>query len=229
MNRIDRLFGMLTFLQSRKFVTAEALAERFSISVRTVYRDIKALGEQGIPVSFETGRGYFIVSGYFLPPVAFSTEEAAALLLMESVVTGFADASIRRQYGSALQKIKSVLRGSQKETLERLSDGMRFQVPERLYNHFEYLTTLQAGIAGKTILELSYCNQKGESSRRRVEPIGLIFYAFSWHLIGWCHYRQAYRDFKVSRICGAQVTEEPFTISTHISLSDYMQELPVAY
>ena len=89
MNRIDRLFGILTLLQSKKYVPAEKIAERFGISVRTVYRDIKALGEQGIPVSFEQHRGYFIVQGYFLPPVSFSTEEANALLLVQSMVSGF--------------------------------------------------------------------------------------------------------------------------------------------
>src|SRR5437868_15167126 len=110
MNRIDRLFGILTLLQSKKYVTAEKIADKFYISVRTVYRDIKALGEQGIPVSFEQGRGYFIVQCYFLPPVAFSSEEANDLLLMEQVVKGFADKSIRIHYSNALNKIKAVLR-----------------------------------------------------------------------------------------------------------------------
>src|SRR5262249_32631190 len=72
MNRIDRLFNILTLLQSKKYVPAEKIAERFKLSTRTVYRDIKALGESGIPISFEPQRGYFIVQGYFLPPVAFS-------------------------------------------------------------------------------------------------------------------------------------------------------------
>ncbi|HEY0676727.1 MAG TPA: HTH domain-containing protein, partial [Chitinophagaceae bacterium] len=94
MNRIDRLFGILTLLQSKKYVTAEKISEKFQISVRTVYRDVKALGEQGIPVSFEQHKGYFIVQGYFLPPVSFTNDEANALLLMEAIVTGFADKSI---------------------------------------------------------------------------------------------------------------------------------------
>jgi predicted DNA-binding transcriptional regulator YafY len=67
MNRIDRLFGLVTLLQARRYTPAEHIATHFGISVRTVYRDISALGEQGIPVSFEPGRGYFLVPGYFLP------------------------------------------------------------------------------------------------------------------------------------------------------------------
>ena len=84
MNRIDRLFAILTLLQSKKYVPAEKIADKFRIRVRTVYRDIKALGESGIPISFEQYKGYFVVQGYFLPPVSFSTEEANAFLLMES-------------------------------------------------------------------------------------------------------------------------------------------------
>src|ERR1700755_1431753 len=110
MNRIDRLFGILTLLQSKKYVPAEKIADKFNISVRTVYRDVKALCEQGMPVSFEPNRGYFIVQGYFLPPVTFSSEEANALLLMETVVMGFADKSIQKHYSNALNKVKSVLR-----------------------------------------------------------------------------------------------------------------------
>ena len=66
MNRIDRLLGIITLLQSRKYVTGEKIAEKFGISVRSVYRDMKTLNEQGIPVSFEPHRGYFIVNAYFL-------------------------------------------------------------------------------------------------------------------------------------------------------------------
>src|SRR3954468_14943553 len=118
MNRIDRLFGILTFLQTKKYVPAEKIADKFNISVRTVYRDIKALCEQGIPVSFEQHKGYFVVQGYFLPPVSFNTEEANAMLLMETLVYGFADRSIQQHYSSALNKVKAVLGTAQKETLD---------------------------------------------------------------------------------------------------------------
>jgi len=66
--------GILTVLQSKKFVPAERISEKFSISIRTVYRDIKALISQGIPVSFEPCKGYFVVQGYFLPPIAFNSD-----------------------------------------------------------------------------------------------------------------------------------------------------------
>lgn len=229
MNRIDRLFGILTLLQSRKYVPAEKIAERFDISIRTVYRDIKALCEQGVPVSFEQHKGYFVVQGYFLPPVSLTSEEANALLLLEAMAHGFADKSIRTHYSTALNKIKAVLRSRQKESLEFLNNNIKFQFPACVVNESENLSMLQESISSKIIIEMEYANSNKEISSRLVEPIGLIFYAFNWHLIGWCHKRMEYRDFKISRILKARLTGQPFTRQDHIALAEYMKELPVSY
>lgn len=229
MNRIDRLFGILTLLQSKKYVPAEKIAEKFDMSVRTVYRDIKALCEQGIPISFEQHKGYFIVQGYFLPPISFTSEEASALLLMESLVSVFSDKSVQKHYSEALNKVKNVMRGTQKDKIEILGDSIRMQVPDRLWGDYEFLTIIQSAISSKHILDIEYKNNKQEVSKRSIEPIGLIFYAFSWHLIGWCHFRTDYRDFKVSRLIKATNTETPFQKNDHMLLNDYMKQLPVNY
>ena len=229
MNRIDRLFGILTLLQSRKYVPAEKIADKFKISVRTVYRDIKALCEQGIPVSFEQHKGYFVVQGYFLPPVSFNTEEANAMLLMETLVYGFADRSIQQHYSSALNKVKVVLGTAQKEKLDTLNENMKLQIPACLNQNFEYLSVLQNAIGSKHIVEINYKNTKEEISRRTVESIGLVFYALNWHLIAWCHSRNDYRDFRVSRILKLKNTGQVFKKADHILLNDYMKTLPVGY
>ena len=143
MNRIDRLFGMLTLLQSKKYVPAEKIAEKFKISLRTVYRDIRALNESGVPVSFEQYKGYFIVQGFFLSPVAFTPDEANALLLMETMVSAFADQSIYAHYSSALTKVKAVMRSAEKDNIESLSQQIKLQVPERFYRNVECLSMLQ--------------------------------------------------------------------------------------
>ena len=83
MNRVDRLMAIITHLQSRKYRSAAQLAEHFGISVRTVFRDLKAMQEIGVPIGFEAGQGYFIVGGFFLPPVSLTAEEANALALAE--------------------------------------------------------------------------------------------------------------------------------------------------
>ncbi|HEV7780667.1 MAG TPA: YafY family protein [Chitinophagaceae bacterium] len=229
MNRMDRLLGILTLLQSKKYVPAEKIAEKFSISIRTVYRDIKALVELGIPVSFEAPKGYFVIQGYFLPPVSFSSEEANALLLSESLVYGFADRSIQKHYSNALNKVKAVLRSQQKEKLDLLTDSIKMQMHPNLMLDVEWLSLLQHAISVKTIVEIEYKDNKEQLSKRQLEPIGLIFYAFNWHLIGWCHTRTDYRDFKVSRIIRLSDTALPFKKTKHIEVNEYMKSLPVNY
>ena len=229
MNRIDRLFGILTMLQSKKYVSADKIAERYGISIRTVYRDVKALGEQGIPVSFEQTKGYFIVQGYFLPPVAFSSEEASALLLMESIVYNFSDKSIQEHYSNALSKVRAVLSGVEKEKVDFLDETLRHQLPSCMKPDTSHLTNLQNAITSKHIVQLEYKSTSDEVTIRKVECIGLIFYAFSWHLIAWCHIRSDYRDFKVSRILNMQNLGLPFCKTEHTSLNEYMKLLPVDY
>jgi predicted DNA-binding transcriptional regulator YafY len=229
MNRIDRLFGILTLLQSKKYVPAEKIADKFKISVRTVYRDVKALCEQGIPVSFEQHKGYFIVQGYFLPPVSFSTDEANALLLMEFLVNAVADKSIQAHYSNLLSKVKAVLRTSQKEKMEVLTENIRSHFPGFVKNDYEYLSALQNAISSRNIIDVKYKNNKEETSTRQLEPIGLVFYAFSWHLIAWCHLRNEYRDFRVSRILSLKDQAIPFRKTDHADLNDYLQRNPVLY
>lgn len=229
MNRVDRLFGLLVFLQSKRYVRAEEIGERFEISVRTVYRDMKALSELGIPVVFEPHRGYAIMHGFFLPPVSFTTDEANALLLSEQLVRGFADSSIREHVGTALTKVKAVLRTSQKDEAEDLGNRMHVQLPGRLMSDVDHLAALQRAITTRTCLRIDYSNAEGIASERTIEPVGLIFYAFAWHVIAWCSLREAYRDFKVIRIARLEETTVPFTKAHTVNIADFIRELPVSF
>ncbi|MDI1234581.1 MAG: YafY family protein [bacterium] len=229
MNRIDRLFGILTFIQSRKFTSIDRIADKFHISKRTAYRDVKAIGEQGIPLGFETNKGYFVMDGFYLPPVSFTTEEANAMLLMESIVKGFADKSIRKHYSSALDKIKGGLQSEEKEKLESLSKRIRLQVPECFVMDSDFLSVLQEAITAQHQIIIDYKNNKEEISNRQLEPLGLLFYAMRWHLIAWCHLRKDYRDFKVISIMGMKNTRLHFTIKKHMTLSEYQKTLSVDY
>jgi predicted DNA-binding transcriptional regulator YafY len=229
MNRIDRLFGILTLIQSKKHVSAEKIAAKFDISIRTVYRDIKALCESGIPLSFEPNKGYFIVQGFFLAPLAFSDDEANALVLIENLVKGFSDRSIQKHYSTALNKVRAVLDSAQQQKLEALNETTKTQLPTCFSNDNDYLSIIQEAISSKMMLEISYTNKNSEASLRKTEPIGIIFYAFSWHLIAWCHLRSEYRDFKVSRITKLHKTLIPFSKAQHIPLQEYMKELPVDF
>ena len=230
MNRIDRLHAILTHLQSKKLVTAQEIADRFKISLRTVYRDVKALDESGIPVIGEAGSGYSIMEGYRLPPVMFTQEEASALLLGAKLAEHFTDASIRKQYDSALFKIKAVIRGVDKDYVENLEEHVavfRSGVSHPELND-RFIGQLQKAIVEKKVVHLVYmANHSQETTERDVEPIGLCYYGESWHLIGWCRLRSDYRDFRLNRIKRMEIKETSFAEKQHRSLQEYINDMIV--
>jgi len=227
-NRIDRLHAILTHLQSKKKVTAQEMADRFNISLRTVYRDVKALDESGVPVIGEAGTGYTIMEGYRLPPVMFTQEEASALLLGAKLAEQFTDGSVKRHFHAALFKIKAVLRSPDKEYVESLTEHI--EIVSRYAPDSDspqpYLSLLQQAVVHKRVIDLQYrSNNKEEVTRRRVEPIGLLHYGSAWHLIGWCHLRNDYRDFRMSRMLGVVLLETIFDPAAHPSIQEYMEKI----
>lgn len=228
MNRVDRLVSMITQLQAKKHLTVMQLSAYFRISERTVFRDLKAIGEMGVPVFFEPDKGYSLGKGFFLPPVSLTVEEANALSLAEPLVVRFADKSIQQHYAAALTKIKMVLGRVQREKMEITQAGAAHFIPDH-YAHLmpstDYLVPLQNAIIGRNIVRLEYLNAGNEHSRREVEPIGLTFYSLNWHLVAWCHEKNAYRDFRTSRIQNLQVTMQPFRKTDHIELHAYLQQI----
>ena len=225
MNRIDRLFGILTTLQSKKFATADFIANKYQISVRTVYRDIKALTELGIPVSFEPSKGYFVVQGYFLPPLSLTSEEANALVLMASLSEKFADKSIAKYSQSALTKLKNILRYSDKVKAETLSSNISIWLPAAQKSETDYLSRIQQAITERRILQIDYTNNHQQFSKREIEPIGLAFYTHQWHVIAWCWKRNQYRDFKTKMISLLVETLNPFKRTQHLTVNEYFDAL----
>lgn len=229
MNRIDRLFGVVTYIQSRRYTSLQQLAEKFEKSERTVFRDLRAITEMGLPLGFEPNKGYFITDGYFLPPVSFTNEEANALVLIASLADQFTDQSISKHTESAIEKIKAGLKGGQKDHVDHLHQHTKVVLwPHELLNQ-QYLTTIQASISGRRILSLAYENKMEEQSLREVEPVGLLFYAFGWHLIAWCWKRNDYRDFKVARIKNLKCTDQEFRKKDHPDLDAYLRSLPETF
>ncbi len=86
--RLSRLTAIITHLQTKRLITATELAKKFGVSVRTIYRDIKALEQAGVPVLTSEGKGYTFMDGYKIPPVMFSEAQANALILAEQLVLG---------------------------------------------------------------------------------------------------------------------------------------------
>jgi len=231
MNRIDRLTAILIQLQSKKIVKAEEIAKRFEISLRTVYRDVKALMEAGVPIGSEAGTGYFIVDGYHLPPVMFSQDEASAMMMAGKLVERMTDQSVRTAFDGALLKIKSVLNEAQKDHLESLQDHIevlrpRMSLPAQSGN---FLTDLQKAVAGKQVVYIDYfSNNQNEQTQRKIEPIGLFYYSAAWHLIAWCRLRNGFRDFRCDRIKELKETGEIFEPRSISTMQEYFNSLQQA-
>jgi predicted DNA-binding transcriptional regulator YafY len=228
MNRIDRLHAILTHLQSKRKVTAQEMADRFNISLRTVYRDVKALDESGVPVIGEAGSGYTIMEGYRLPPVMFTQEEASALLLGAKLAEQFTDGSVKKHFHAALFKIKAVLRSPDKEYVDSLTEHIQILSRYSPDNDSpqQHLSQLQQAVVHKNIVQIQYrSNLKEEVTRRRVEPIGLLHYGSAWHLIGWCHLRNDYRDFRLTRMLGITLEDARFNPESHPSIRKYIEQL----
>lgn len=228
MNRTDRLSAILIHLQSKRIVKAYEIAERFDISLRTVYRDIRALEEAGVPIGAEAGVGYYILDSYHLPPVMFTSDESSAMLFGEKLVEKMSDHKTRDDFCSALFKIKSVLRQSEKDYLEKLHDHIvvfNYTASDKKYRQL-YITEIRQAIASKQVLAINYEPRYAEKPfMREIEPIGLCNYNSKWHLIAWCRLRSAYRDFRLDRIENLQVTDKYFNGKQHISVNEYLESM----
>ena len=222
MNRIDRLVAILIHLQGRRVTRAEDIADEFATSIRTVYRDIAALAEAGVPIVGEAGVGYSIVRGYHLPPVHFTTEEATALITANLLIDRFADKSLMSPMGSALAKIRAVLPPDHQDHIARLESRMSLPTSPRPTRSAS-LFLIQKALAERTVLRISYRGAgKAESFPREVEPMGLTYYGDRWHLIGWCRMRQDYRDFRTDRIHELAAVAERFEPRTNFNLDEFL-------
>jgi predicted DNA-binding transcriptional regulator YafY len=228
MNRIDRLTAILVQLQSKRVVKAQEIADKYKLSLRTVYRDIKALDEAGVPIIGEAGVGYSIMEGYRLPPVMFTKEEATAFLTAEKLVEKLTDDSTKKNYGTAMLKVKAVLRLTEKDYLEDMEQHIEVienqYVPKRTNDTIHLQQVLQS-IAQKNILQLNYfANHNQQHSKRDVEPVGIYYLGEKWYMVAYCRLRKDYRTFKFGSINKLTVTEDLFK-QKHPSLKTFLSKV----
>jgi predicted DNA-binding transcriptional regulator YafY len=228
MNRTDRLVAMVLHLQGRRVVRAEQLAAHFEINIRTVYRDIAALGEAGVPISGEAGVGYCLMKGYQLPPVMFTADEASSLFVGGELVKQFTDASLHVPMASALDKLRAVLPRDRQDHVERLvNHTLVVNRPGRANPESaaqRWLLPVQQGVVLRRVLCLTYHGgERGEESQREVEPLGVVFYGGAWYLVAWCRLRKDFRHFRVDRIRRLEITSFVFPPRPDFSLAKHMQ------
>ena len=209
-NRLSRLTAILTQLQTKRLLTAPELASKFSVSVRTIYRDIRSLEQSGVPIITEDGKGYSLMEGYRIPPVMFTENQANALILAEQLVLKNKDASFIKEYSEAIDKIKAVLRHDVKNKANLLAERTRFNQNINGERNSNNLSDLQFALTNYCLAKIEYTNEANKTTGRLVEPFALLSTKENWLLVAWCRLRKEFRYFRLDRIKKLEVLPEKF-------------------
>ena len=220
--RLSRLTAIITQLQSKKIVTANYLAERHNVSIRTIYRDIRTLERSGIPIITEEGKGYSIVEGYHLPPVLFTEEEANALITVEQLVIKNKDRSLVENVSSAIEKIKSILKYSQKGNVDLLSDRIYFGGNNEQGKTSDNLMQIQSAIIHFQLLKIEYHSSENKRTARNIEPFAIYSINGNFLLIAFCRLRNDFRNFRIDFIEQLVPLDETFT-PHDLTLKEYFE------
>jgi predicted DNA-binding transcriptional regulator YafY len=209
--RITRLTAIVTQLQTKQLVTSTELAKKFSVSIRTIYRDIRSLEQAGVPILTEEGKGYRVMEHYRLPPVMFSESEANALILAEQLVKKNRDASFIKDYSEAIDKVKAVLRHDVKKKVNLLADRTTFDQNTNRERTSSNLSGLQYALTNFRLAKVLYINEANKSSERVIEPFALLSTQENWLLVAWCRLRKDFRYFRLDRMKKVEILAGKFT------------------
>lgn len=217
--KIDRLFSIVQILVNKKTVTAKELADKFNVSVRTIYRDIEDLSANGIPVFATQGKGggISILDGYYIDKAIVSDDEQNKIIMaLQSV-----DATGQIDVKDSLMKLKNIFKKNDSDWIE--IDFSGWEQSEEEKNNFELL---KEGIMNLKCMKFYYYSNKGEVSQRIIEPYKLVFKEFRWYIYGYCRKRNDFRFFKLTRIEGLTLMDETFKKRNNVSINmNYSTEI----
>jgi len=227
--RTERLFATILLLQNRPNMTSRDLAQHFGVSRRTIFRDLRALSESGVPLTYSEGGGYEILEGYQLPPLMLTAREAATLLVGTEFMRLQSDASLRGDAGEVSLKIRSVLPPEIREYVDRLSENT---VLDPYWSGAVQSEGKETGIwfklseavarSRKVIMEY-FVESRGELTQRRVDPLGLVYFTDHWNLIAFDHLRDEVRNFRLDRMEEMFVLSETFDRPDGFDLQTYLE------
>ncbi len=223
MNRSDRLLGILMQLQRHKERRAEDLASTFEVSVRTIYRDIQALCETGVPVIAMTGQGYSLPEEFFLPPLNFTLEEAFMLILGADFISQSFDTHYADIAQAATEKIQMVLPSPYYDEIAYLKKNIAVYAPESSDEDRSFkLKQLRQAIMQKRRVQIAYTRRfqtdtTPQSTVREIEPYRLAQYNHIWFLQAYCHLREEIRIFRLSRIDDLRILPLSFERPTELN------------
>lgn len=208
MSRTERLLDLLQLLRRHKYpVSGQTLADKLGVSLRTIYRDIQTLQNQGANIEGEVGMGYVLRDGYLMPPLMLTEQEVEALVLGSRWVRKYADAELGEAANNAVSKIESVVPKQLKKLLNSTT-LLVGETPKKKHN--PTVSLVRKSVREETKLHLHYCDLKGKKTKRVVWPFAIGFFEQVQVLGAWCELRQDFRHFRIDRIEWAKDLKEPY-------------------
>ncbi|MHA1548658.1 MAG: helix-turn-helix transcriptional regulator [Alphaproteobacteria bacterium] len=226
MRRADRLFEIVQQLRGARLVTANGLAEKLEVSVRTIYRDVRDLQSAGVPIDGAAGVGYLLRPGYQLPPLMFSSVEIEALIVGARMVRSWAGHRLADSAAEALVKIGEVVPAERMRAAERVpvfSNNVRPDERER-----DNLDLFGRAIDGRQKISFTYCDSLGEDTERTVWPLAMHFWGKVWTLAAWCELRDDFRTFRVDRAADLALTGAKYERRPGRTLEDYLGKMTLS-
>jgi predicted DNA-binding transcriptional regulator YafY len=227
MSRSQRLLDLIQILRRHRYPVAGAvLAAELKISLRTLYRDIVSLQEQGAHIEGEAGLGYVLRSGYMLPPLMFSEEELEALVLGSRWVAKRGDSRLAAAARNALAKISAVvpteLRDASNQSALLVGPGTAI-APD----HPE-LPLIRKAIRSEHKLVISYLDLQGQQSQRSIWPFALGFFDHAHVVVAWCELRASFRHFRTDRIVAVEILEQRYPRRRQVMLKEWREREGIA-
>ena len=221
MRRADRLFQIVQLIRGRRLTTAAHLAQRLEVSERTIYRDVADLQHQGVPIEGESGVGCRLGSGFDLPPLMFTHDEARALVASVRMAQAWQDPAMAQAAEVALGKIMSVLPPAARAAAQAMAV---YAPPIGLEPAVQAtLQTLREAVQARRKLLLDYSDVSGQPSQRVVRPLGCFYWGKVWTLAAWCESREAFRNFRLDRIAGVKILDSIFRDEAGKTLADFLR------
>jgi predicted DNA-binding transcriptional regulator YafY len=220
MRPADRLFRLVQLIRGRRLSTAAFLAQRLEVSLRTVYRDVAQLQHQGVPIEGEAGVGYRLGSGFELPPLMFTQEEASAMVASLRMAQVWLDPKLSLAAEASLSKILSILPMAARAAAE----SSPLYVPTIKLDALtqQNLQTLREAAQKRLKVTLNYRDLTDKTSRRVVRPLGCFFWGKVWTLGAWCETRKDFRSFRLDRMQKIIVSEDTFSLEAGKGLADFL-------
>jgi predicted DNA-binding transcriptional regulator YafY len=220
MGKAERLFQVVNLVRAHQPITAERLAQRIGVSVRTIYRYIDDLSLSGVALYGEPGRGYSLQEGFELPPLTLSQDEIAALMLGVEMLASSSGSGLAAAARSLLSKIGAVLPAHSIDPASAPVRALSTQLQGQQLRHWD---ALHQAILQQRAVSLSYLSLDQQQTQRLIYPLGLFYWGGKWTLGSWCTLRGGYRDFRLDCIQMLTLLEAAEPLSIGVNLGAYMR------